>query len=1034
MKRKQRGGKSSKMIILMRSAKKKKLKHETILTFSIEKIIFPKNYVECYEEYKNIVRTCPNYEEHEISACATTTSILKGRAKIQFKARILDGHNKELYRKTIRTTGKDTFIPFIEPYFVYRALVRHVIDNKFVHFEIEKLEDIILFPLRMSKYFGLEFKIFTYIFMKDLGMKKYAAEALTKKFPKKKIISIENFQGALHGNKHKEAIKESLYFTYKNALELISKYEVLKFNIMKLVTLMNYKKLSELETILEETPWMMCLPTVQQKFCVKRFSINKFSKFENIFFSEHRKMFPEEYWFAMYIYDAITNPSGDNADQIYQTLESVFKHIMSNCIDSLESNCVVDYFKEMTSSNFSQPPNTPEEIAEEINSYKSFLDGMNVLSESGSIHVTCNPVIYESNKLIHQFIEYFESELDKEDFDNFEDFYDYGELIEEILRTDDNIVNLIMEKNQTEIQPDSRLYYGKYWTLQKNLIYSILRTMILNFGFTGTLEFPEYAKTEDLKRLNKLQKIGHKLVIDPNKPITFVGGLPGTGKTEVISTLCTAFKNQEYENYLILATNGVSTDVLRDRLKKITSGNIMTIDKFTYSAMFDRCEYTHSNTVIIDENQTVDLERLSRCLGHLKGLTHIRFFGDFNQIRPIMVGDVTKELFKVFKRNCFVKLVENNRVKKNPNSSSIVKNFTAVANSRLLDTSYKLHSDDDGTVFVTDTENNISKKILEIYKKEDFSKIEMYTPMNESVKHMNAKMGRNIQRIVLGKTGWKRPNFEVPRFIAQKVSIGCKFRISKNYRKIDISIDKKDKKYITSSELSNGETGWAMKIEKIKIKKDNVFIVHGLMRGGKLKKFVVGDRHVDVRHIRPGYFTTVDALLGGENDIIVFYIHSPLRNFKWFTRDRSVTALSRSKKRIYIMSSFVKLQAREFENIYYWRLRRCGLKLSDEQRNKIRQEETYTMNCEQVLKVLSDANPKKMRNDLHVYIKVFSSMFSNKSKRGFIKKIKGNQKESDNKYDYFDFEKYKYKPNANNNSNDSYFEDEEEGGELEESY
>jgi hypothetical protein len=963
-----------------------------------------------------------NKDSMKIGENSVSRLIQDGKCKITATVRLYNsGLVPNIFKTFVIETAPQVFLPFIEPYFIYTVEFKTKNNTKWVDYVITKIVDISLSKLGFKK------KTWNSNLMYLLSVEMYLGKNQCKKVSNvlqrsslMDPLSIKNFDHPKL-KRFEKRFNNTLYFVYSRATEAISHYKgIIEFDIRKMCNKINYKSILTLEKILNNFPWELAIPTLRERFFIKEFPIQNFRLMENKFNSKFSKnesyrRFPPEYYWALHISHCIHKLS-TNGKHVFFLCSNLLDKLDKECrrlkVGSNYSDIVV---KEVMSGNCKFVKSN-KDVLNKLKSFKYWKPAMKLLTDANYLFLCKKPSLsYTQEKIIgKRLFEVFETNGNNLGRDEWE------ECVKEQ-------VDELYSKNWNDFEnlnPDDRIYIKKVWEIQKECLTQFRFLLLRNIGYNSKIEVPtNYKGSECYTKLNDRQKNSLNQCLS-DQPIVICIGLPGTGKTEVIKSFISSLNSESRKKALMIlcGVNGITVSVLDQRTSSIFERDkkanrvilkTMTIDmvyaKETYgqgiSEVFDISQF---ETLILDEIQNINMKRMYKLLPLMSGMKRIRLFGDFNQIEPIGIGKIFYKLYEAmgirFNDIAITELILNNRVRMNPNSMSIVKNFESLSKAGYYDGSWNPVDDDDGTVFMPVKDNEFIDKVFDLYENFDEpTKIHMMSPMRRTCNRLNNIVAERLRLIILRKTGWKESKNEIKFCVRngrQVIRVGCKIRFGYNYKKAIIKPT--NRRPIVSDPVSNGSRAFVIGIQKFvcKFKKDkeDVYRIKLLMYDGKIKNVVIGSRHVDVGDVSDGYFTTIDAMLGGQDKIVIFYLGdnhiytSPrtgkrnagiITNLGWVDRRRIMSAISRPSKQLIVAAPEIKFKKKEdLIKIFVEREWKNERVFEHSARFK---KSSYIMGPKQLLICMADLKPASRNSDMEKYFDtILSSGLSSSIKPNFM--------------------------------------------------
>jgi len=149
----------------------------------------------------------------------------------------------------------------------------------------------------------------------------------------------------------------------------------------------------------------------------------------------------------------------------------------------------------------------------------------------------------------------------------------------------------------------------------------------LNFEFASNLEL----SSEQRKAVENVFKYG----------ISVVTGLPGTGKTTVISTIVKSATNSGYSIALASPTGKAAV-----RMKEVSDYPAQTIHRLI--GLPDNFHDIKYDVVVVDESSMLDIGLAFYLLSAVKSGTHVAFVGDVDQLPSVGPGTFLSDIISIF--------------------------------------------------------------------------------------------------------------------------------------------------------------------------------------------------------------------------------------------------------------------------------------------------------------------------------------------------------------------------------------------------
>lgn len=216
-----------------------------------------------------------------------------------------------------------------------------------------------------------------------------------------------------------------------------------------------------------------------------------------------------------------------------------------------------------------------------------------------------------------------------------------------------------------------------------------------------------FVKAEDFNTLSESQR--QAIVSFINNRISVITGGPGTGKTTVLKSIISAYKECEDGEIVLLTPTGKAAR----RVTEATGYHAQTIHSKLRIYSEDcgtNCDVITNSLVIVDEMSMVDTFLMNKLMRNINEDCHVVFVGDVNQLPSVSAGDVLRDII-----NSGVVpvtyLTENFR--QAGDGSTIIKNASLINSGE-----YKLQYDDSFLAYTENDEKSIANKILDVFKNE----------------------------------------------------------------------------------------------------------------------------------------------------------------------------------------------------------------------------------------------------------------------------------------------------------------------------
>ena len=361
--------------------------------------------------------------------------------------------------------------------------------------------------------------------------------------------------------------------------------------------------------------------------------------------------------------------------------------------------------------------------------------------------------------------------------------------------------------------------------------------------------------------------------------VTIVEGLPGTGKTAIITwALC------QFSNILIVSFTGMTVKMLQKR----NGGHVEsahTLHSIIYTTLFSlggRQWVRQFDVVVIDEFSNTGMKLFSQFLECLSSnVVKLILVGDYQQIHSITPGDPMGDLRLAFGYNRLGKILRVDQQLKDlytaPKLVVELKSRAIVFNPR-------------GPISMVMWDENyerVLKPILsEIVRKNKCLMDFHIVVLQNSVRH---KINTIVQSLLIELGILKKPKV-VHRINLNEIFVGCKITFTRNYNK-----EVKLGEAYRSDPVANGELAIVRKIKAIK----NGYVMKIDDASSSFKTIILGPV-ISFSHFELGYATTANKVQGKEFAQVIFW--NNWRPAQHWTRAHAYVAISRGKERVWVVS------------------------------------------------------------------------------------------------------------------------------------
>lgn len=394
-----------------------------------------------------------------------------------------------------------------------------------------------------------------------------------------------------------------------------------------------------------------------------------------------------------------------------------------------------------------------------------------------------------------------------------------------------------------------------------------------------------------------------------NNWLTIVEGLPGTGKTALITWVFSHYKRVMMMSFVGMMVKSLQKRNGRRKEVACTIHHLLAMRKYGNKDHVDAW-LKHFEVIVIDEFSNVSMGLFHKVLRLFPNVSKLVLVGDHRQLKPIDCGDPMGDLLTAFGSHL---LIDNLRV---------VPGLQALQDAPRLITEGRARNIDfnpSGPIsFVAQPAANYADALLPIFKNiltrkngKSILNTHIVALTNQARKSLNYAS----EYVWLKLNILKRPydgGVEIrPKFFLYK---GCKITFLKNYNhplKIgaktteDEMTDDEPDNSSMSQPVANGELAIVVSIEKMptSIGGFKLVIVDSEDPSDEPERKVVwihAENGVHPFHIDMGYATTTYKSQGREFAYVLFWNKTDPREH--WTRPNAYVAISRGKERVWIAS------------------------------------------------------------------------------------------------------------------------------------
>jgi len=441
-----------------------------------------------------------------------------------------------------------------------------------------------------------------------------------------------------------------------------------------------------------------------------------------------------------------------------------------------------------------------------------------------------------------------------------------------------NTLNILEEDNKVYLE-NNKVYYKEYYDTERAIADYIIDIVNRKTTFKIDKDIIENEIKNFPFEMNKEQvnAINNSL----NSEIAIITGVGGSGKTSILKALVNIYIRNDY-NVVCLSPTGIASR----RLSQCTGRDAFTIHKYLGTLQDETIE---NNTVIlVDESSMMDILIFRQLLNSFNSDTRLVLIGDIKQLPSVSVGNVLEDLM-TFKSICVTELTDIMRQAKDSNIIAFcdkVNKGKTLEECNLSDFYYKEFNDD----------NKLIANFTQLYLKEleanSLDDIQVITPYHKGVIG-NTLLNKDLSNLINDNEEDEKFGFKVNDKVMQ---------IKNNYKK----------------DIFNGEVGLVEAIS------DDIMKV-------SFQDNVIDYEIEDINELIKAFCSTTHKVQGQEYPITFILI--PSDNTFLLTRTLLYTALSRARKKVYLLAKEGSVDCC-IENIFFKRrITKLGIFLQESNYN-----------------------------------------------------------------------------------------------------
>lgn len=495
---------------------------------------------------------------------------------------------------------------------------------------------------------------------------------------------------------------------------------------------------------------------------------------------------------------------------------------------------------------------------------------------------------YRIRSLIHEYFSVYREEpgfvwISFKDIENYiKDRLSTGLGISEGLDFE-NILNKHREIFEETLSIDYKNQYlttkelSKYETYLKSDIEKLISKPKINTEY----EIEKFLNEENLEDKDKLKAYIEKIL---KNPFMLIYGVAGSGKSTLIKLIKKILDNKK-ENIIVLTPTGKASERLRsENIDSKTIHMFLKDNGFIDPDLYifrENNKKVEVDNLIVDEVSMIPLDLMYYLLRAVEigNIKRVIFVGDIKQLPPIGYGYPAKDIYnylKLYKPDNLIELVQTKRTDDK---------FIKLATEKIRDGSLK---EEDIREFIKDSPDDSKFQII---------KFDSYTDLE------------NLIRKIINKENFKKESKETDLQVLSPKKDGYSGTDHINRLVINILNQKEfswDKTKVIKlrntycrENNNNCVESFNGMIGKIVDESKNAYILFGENRKVSFSQEKMGYEY------DYAYAITVHKSQGSEFDTVVFILPANIGNL--FTRELLYTALTRARKKLYILAEDISM-------------------------------------------------------------------------------------------------------------------------------